>query len=467
MIRLPNYTNKSVGVFGLGAAGRAAVESLSQSGAHVFAWDDSEASRKNAESALHGRRVTVEHNANWPWDKLACVVLSPGVPLNFPKPHPVVEMARRERVKIVGEVDLLHEACPDARYVGITGTNGKSTTTALIGHVMRQNGLKAQVGANLGVPSLALSEVGEEGIYVLEMSSYQLDLVKTVVFSASVLMNITPDHLDRHGGMEGYVKAKRRIFERQQDNCASFVGLDDGYCRDIYIDLVREHRETIVPFTVTQHQRMDRGIEVSEEGILHDRYDAQHHQFDLKEVERLKGKHNWQNIAAAYGVARHFGIAPAKIMETVQTFPGLPHRMEQVQQIGHVLFVNDSKATNADAAQRALEPFENIYWIAGGRAKEGGIETLAPWFGKIKHAFLIGEAQDDFALALADKVEYTKCGDLENATRTAARFALRDTSTPAVVLLSPACASFDQWKSFEARGDGFRQYVRDIAAKGI
>lgn len=467
MIRLPNYKDKSVGVFGLGAAGRAAVEALSQSGAQVFAWDDSETSRKNAESALHGRQAVFLHHAKWPWEKLACMVLSPGVPLNFPKPHPVVDMARREKVRITGEVDLLHEACPDARYVGITGTNGKSTTTALLGHILRQNGLKAQVGANLGVPSLALSEMGGEGIYVLEMSSYQLDLVKTVVFTASVLLNITPDHLDRHGGMEGYIKAKRRVFDRQQDHSASFVGLDDGYCRDIYIDLVREHRETIVPFTVTQHQRMNRGIEVSEEGILLDRYDTPEHRFDLRAVARLKGAHNWQNIAAAYGVARHFGIAPQKIMETVQTFPGLPHRMEQVQQIGHVLFVNDSKATNADAAQRALEPFDNIYWIAGGRPKEGGIIPLAPWFGKIRHAFLIGEAQDDFAATLQGRVEYTKCGDLENATRTAARFALRDNSAPAVVLLSPACASFDQWRSFEARGDGFRQYVRDIAAKGI
>lgn len=467
MIRLPLYKDKSVGVFGLGAAGRAAVEALSESGAHVYVWDDSEISRKNAQNDLRGKQVTVEHHANWPWAKLVCMVLSPGVPLNYPKPHPVVDMARREKVKIVGEVDLLHEACPDARFVGITGTNGKSTTTALIGHVMRQNGLQAQVGANLGVPSLALREMGEEGIYVLEMSSYQLDLVKTVVFTASVLLNITPDHLDRHGNMEGYIRAKRRVFDRQQDHSASFVGLDDGFCRDIYIDLVREHRETIVPFTITQHQRMEKGIEVDEQGVLHDRYDVKEYTFDLTTIERLKGRHNWQNIAAAYGVTRHFGIAPEKIMEMVKTFPGLPHRLEMVMNMGHVTFVNDSKATNADAAQRALEPFDNIYWIAGGRAKAGGIAPLEPWFGKIKHAFLIGEAQDDFAATLHGKVEYTKCGDLENATRTAARFAMRDASAPAVVLLSPACASFDQWKSFEARGDGFRQYVRDIAAKGV
>jgi UDP-N-acetylmuramoylalanine--D-glutamate ligase len=292
-------------------------------------------------------------------------------------------------------------------------------------------------------------------------------LVKKVVFTASVLMNITPDHLERHGGMDGYIKAKHRIFERQRDKHACFVGLDDGYCRDIYIDLVREHRTNIVPFTVTQHQHMDRGIEVGEDGVLHDRYNDHEFRYDLSTIAKLKGRHNWQNIAAAYGVARYFGLSPDAIMETVHRFPGLPHRMEMVATISNVTFVNDSKATNADAASRALEPFEAIYWIIGGVAKSGGIEPLEPYFGKIKHAFLIGEAQEAFARTLEGKVSYTRCGDLENATHTAAKMAFRDANTPSMLLLSPACASFDQWKNFEARGDAFRQYVRDIAAKGI
>lgn len=470
MIRLPKYHNKSVGVFGLGAAGKAAIEALVLSGARVFAWDDSETSRKNLQPDLPAAKngqLTLEHPNNWPWPQLACVVMSPGVPLTHPKPHPVVDIARRERVKLVGEVDLLYEACPNARYVGVTGTNGKSTTTALITHILQENGVLAQAGANLGVPALALNEMGEEGVYVLEMSSYQLDLVHMAVFNASVLMNITPDHLDRHGGMEGYIKAKRRIFERQRDKHASFVGLDDGYCRDIYIDLVREHRATIVPFTVTQHQRALHGIEVSDKGELLDHYSNSGYQCDLSGLERLKGRHNWQNIAAAYGVARYLGLEPDAIMKAVQTFPGLPHRLELITSISNATFVNDSKATNADAVERALDPFENIYWIAGGVAKAGGIAPLEPYFGKIKHAFLIGEAQDAFAATLDGKVPFTKCGDLENATHQASKMAFRDAAVPTVVLLSPACASFDQWKNFEARGDAFRRYVRDIAAKGI
>lgn len=470
MIRLPKYNNKSVGVFGLGAAGKAAIEALVQSGAHVYAWDDSETTRNKLRIDVptgKSGQLTIEHNAKWPWAELACVVLSPGVPLTHPKPHPVVDMARRERVKIMGEVDLLYEACPLAHYVGITGTNGKSTTTALITHILCENGLQAQAGANLGVPALALNDLGEKGIYVLEMSSYQLDLVQKVVFNASILMNITPDHLDRHGGMEGYIKAKRRIFERQQDKHASFVGLDDGYCRDIYIDLVREHRANIVPFTVTQHQPMNRGIEVDDNGVLHDKYSNKEYTYNLMDIERLKGRHNWQNIAAAYGVARYFNLAPDAIMQAVHSFPGLPHRMELVTTISNVTFVNDSKATNADAVARALEPFDNIYWILGGVQKAGGIEPLASYFSKIKHAFLIGEAQDAFAATLQGKVVFTKCGDLENATHMAAKMAFRDATEQSVVLLSPACASFDQWKNFEARGDAFRQYARDIATKGI
>lgn len=469
MVALHAYKGRTVGVFGLGKAGRAAIEAMLQGGARVYAWDDSENSRKQLLQEIAATRsnaLQIEHHANWPWAQMVCMVLSPGVPLSHPKPHPVVDMAVRERVKIMGEVDLLHEACPEARFVGITGTNGKSTTTALLGFIFQQCGVQAQVGANLGVPALALRAAGKEGIYVLEMSSYQLDLVKTVVFEASVLLNLTPDHLERHGGMEGYVAAKRRIFDRQQDNAPSFIGLDDGYCRDIYISMSREHRSNIIPVTVTQPQAMD-GIRVDAKGVLHDKTTAQPVAFDLSVLEFLKGSHNWQNIAAAYGVARHFGLAPQQIMEKIALFPGLPHRLEKVAQMGHVAFINDSKATNADATARALEPFDNIYWIAGGRPKAGGIAPLTPYFGKIRHAFLIGEAQEQFAGTLEGKVTYSLCNDLATATQNAARFALRDAGGPVVVLLSPACASFDQWPSFEARGDAFRAYVRDIQAKGI
>jgi UDP-N-acetylmuramoylalanine--D-glutamate ligase len=468
MIRLQAYKNRTLGVFGLGKAGKAAVEAAFHGGASVFAWDDSEISRKGlqGDARFKSGNLYMQHPSGWPWEKLAGVVMSPGVPLTHPKPHPVVDMAKQHRVRLLGEVDLLHEACPDARYIGITGTNGKSTTTALLGHVLQQNGVPTQVGGNLGVPALALQELGEGGHYVLEMSSYQLDLCQTVVFDVSVLLNLAPDHLDRHGDMAGYIGAKRRIFERQTDQSAAFVGLDDGFSRDLYIELVREHRPHLIPFSATQPAQGGKSLRVDEKGILEDKLGEAPVRFDLKQIQRLKGRHNWQNIAAAYGVARYLGLKPEGIMQAVQGFAGLPHRLEMVQTIGAATFINDSKATNADAAQRALEPFERIYWIAGGKPKAGGIVPLAPYYPHIVHAFLIGEAQDDFAATLEGKVPYTKCGDLKTATETAARFALRD-ATPSVVLLSPACASFDQWANFEVRGDAFRAFVQELAQKGI
>lgn len=467
MIRLEQYKGKWVSVFGLGTAGVAAVKALLAGEAMVYAWDDNAETRhrfmKEMGAVRHGQ-MRLEPIENWPWSALQILVLSPGVPLTHPAPHPVVNFAKQSKVRILGEVDLLHMACPDAKYIGITGTNGKSTTTALIAHILQQEGLNVQIGANFGTPALALRPMDERGYYVLEMSSYQLDLVKSVVFDASVLLNLTPDHLDRHGDMEGYMRAKRRIFDRQQDNDASFIGLDDGYCRDVYIDLVREHRPNVVPFTVTQHVHTKKVIEVTHEGLLKDNYYGGF-SYDLTSIPRLKGRHNWQNIAAAYATARHFGLKPEKIIESVRSFPGLPHRLEQVGQRQGVLFINDSKATNADATARALEPFEHIYWILGGKPKAGGIDSLAPYFPKIEHAFLIGEAQDAFAAVLEGKVPYTRCGNLENATQQAANMALGDMRGHGVVLLSPACASFDQWKNYEQRGDAFRNYVAAIIGK--
>lgn len=468
MIRLPKYKNKSVGVMGLGKAGTAAVRALLASDATVYAWDDSEQARHHfsldAAVAKHGNLALMEPGG-WPWRELAGMVLSPGIPLTFPAPHPAALMASEAKVPVVGEVDLLYEACPEAHYIAVTGTNGKSTTTALIAHILQHAGKQVQIGANFGTPALGLSEQGEGGWYILEMSSYQLDLTKSAFFNGSVLLNISPDHLERHGGMEGYMNAKKRIFSRQRDNDLALVALDDGYCRDVYIELVREHRPVMLPVSVTQ--KLEKGIYVSESGTLHDCYGEEHYEYDIGNLPHLCGPHNWQNIAAAYGLARHFGVMPDAIMEAVTSFGGLAHRLEQVMTVNGVRFYNDSKATNAEAAARALAAFDEIYWIAGGRAKAGGIESLEPYFGKINYAFLIGEAEEAFAAQLQGKVGYVRCKDLETATHKAASMAFTDRKENAVVLLSPACASFDQWPDFEARGNAFREYVKELAAKGV
>lgn len=440
MITVAEYKDQKIGVFGLGKAGEAAVTSLVAGGAKVFAWDDS----LTKES---GNNINYK---NWDWNNIKALVLSPGVPLTHPKPHEVVTFANKYNVPIVGEVELLFRTCLDATYIGITGTNGKSTTTTLIGHILQQAGVRCEVGGNLGTPALALEPLGKGGVYVIEMSSYQLDLLKTVRFNVAVLLNITPDHLDRHGDMAGYIAAKKHIFDRQTK--------DDVAVVDVGIRLEALGIREAKIIEISAEQKLTEGVFV-QDGILHDG----NTQFDISAIPSLIGKHNWQNAAAAYAACRAVGVLPEKIYAAMQNFAGLRHRLQLVATINGVRFINDSKATNADATQNALAPYHNIYWIAGGKPKSGGIESLENYFPNIAHAFLIGEAEADFAKTLEGKVPYTCCGTLEVAVAKAAEMA-KDGN---VVLLSPACASFDQFKSFEHRGDVFCELVEKLEKKAL
>jgi len=458
MITVTEYAGQKVGVFGLGKAGQAAVASLSAGGAQVFSWDD----KGNGSMAFE----------QWPWAELKALVLSPGVPLTHPKPHPVVELAHAHNVPVIGEVELLYRACPDARFIGITGTNGKSTTTTLIGHILQHAGVKAEVGGNLGTPALALAPLGKDGIYVLELSSYQLDLLKTVRFNIAAFLNVTPDHLDRHGDMEGYIAAKMHIFDRQQKGDVAVIAVDDEYTKGIR-DSGFRIQEII---EVSAYQTLVAGVYVQDGVLIDARIPNPESRIRLNDIATLTGQHNWQNAVVAYGVARACGVAPDVIYKAMQSFEGLRHRLQTVAIIKGVRFINDSKATNADATSHALAPFENIYWILGGKPKEGGIVPLAEYFPKVAHAFLIGQAEDEFAQTLEGKVAYTRCGTLDVAVKKAADMAFKDSGSkisspnpesrilnPPVVLLSPACASFDQFKSFEERGDVFCTLVEELA----
>jgi UDP-N-acetylmuramoylalanine--D-glutamate ligase len=477
MIKITEYAGQKVGVFGLGKAGVAAVAALKVGGAKVFSWDDCLSSPsplagegggggcksqpQSAEVAPHpnpppqgGRGYlgrNTKHYKYWDWKQLKALVLSPGVPLTHPKPHPIVELAREYNVPIVGEVELLFRACPEATYIGITGTNGKSTTTTLIGHILQEAGVECQVGGNLGTPALALQPLGKGGVFVLEMSSYQLDLLHTTRFNVAVLLNITPDHLDRHGDMAGYIAAKQHIFERQMAGDVAVVA--DGGQWQVNSEV------KIVKFSV--ERELAEGIYV-QDGVLYDSSTIHHPPFTIHQISSLTGKHNWQNAAAAYAAARAVGVVPEKIYAAMQNFAGLSHRLQLVAEINGVKFINDSKATNADATANALAPYKNIYWILGGKQKAGGIETLTPYLSHITHAFLIGEAAPEFAKTLEGKVPYTQCGTLEVSVTKAFALAQTSESQPATILLSPACASFDQFKSFEQRGDIFCELVQKI-----
>lgn len=451
MIALTQYRGKKVGVFGLGKAGEAAVASFLAGGAEVYVWDDRfDTTPPSGESNAHR-----QHFSSWPWKELAVLCLSPGVPLTHPTPHAVVTAAKQHNCSILGDVELLYTSCPDATYIGITGTNGKSTTTTLIAHILQTAGIKMQVGGNLGTPALALEPLGKDGVYVLEMSSYQLDLLHQTRFNIALLLNITPDHLDRHGDMDGYIKAKMHIFERQQKNDVAIVATDDEYTKRIQ-DSGFGIQGKIVEVSA-QHPA---DIYV-EKGILHD--GAQH--FDLNGIETLPGRHNWQNAVIAYAAAKAAGVAPEVIYKAMQSFAGLRHRLQTVATINGVRFINDSKATNADATSNALAPYDTIYWILGGKPKAGGIDDLVSYFPKIVHAFLIGEATDAFAATLEGKVAYTRSGTLDVAVKQAAEMAFAQKKKGAVVLLSPACASFDQFKSFEQRGDVFCELVEGLKAE--
>ena len=455
-IRIPGVGKERVAVLGRARSGLAAAEALAASGAEVWAWDDNADKRARAEA----RGIACRDLAAADFGRVLFLVMSPGIPHTHPRPHPVAARAKQAGVLLTSDIELLGRACPQASYVGITGTNGKSTTTTLVGHMLSVAGRQVQVGGNLGVPALTLAPLGEGGIYVLEMSSYQLELIPTLVFDIAVLLNITADHLERHGGMTGYVAAKRRIFEGQDSSNTAIVALDDAESESIYDDLVATGRQQVVPISVSR--AVMGGIFV-EDGLLTDDTGGWGNPIlDLRLASALPGAHNWQNAAAAYAVGHAIEIGDRTAARSLLTYAGLAHRQERIAVIDGVTYINDSKATNAEATGKALACYESVYWIAGGRAKEGGIASLAPHFHDIRHAFLIGEAADGFAGTLDGRVAYTRSGDLKSAVAAATAKARADGLTNAVVLLSPACASFDQFTDFEARGEAFRELVRSI-----
>jgi UDP-N-acetylmuramoylalanine--D-glutamate ligase len=437
-----------VAVLGLGKSGMATAVALKASGVDVAAWDDQAGGRDAAKA--QGIDLVDLNQADL--GAMSLLAMSPGIPLYFPAPHPVAIRAREAGCPIVGDIELLYRAEPKARYVGITGTNGKSTTTALIGHILAEAGMRIAVGGNLGTPVLTFPPLGADGVYVLEMSSYQLDLIDSLVFDAAILLNITPDHLDRHGGMDGYIAAKERIFARQAGTKAAIVGIDSAPSRAVAERLAAQGHARLIPISVGAPA--PNGVSVIDGWLVDDMDGAAVREIDLKTIRRLPGAHNWQNAAAAWAAARVCGVDKPTIAAALESFPGLVHRQQLVRTIGKVAFVDDSKATNVDAAEKALASYDRIYWIAGGRAKEGGIDALAPFMGKVVQAFLVGEAAEDFAVWLKGKAPATITGTIDRAVAAANAMAQAD-GVNSVVLLSPACASFDQFPNFEVRGRFF------------
>ena len=458
MIEVSQFRNQTIAVLGLARSGLAAATALKNGGAKVVAWDDAPDRRTAAARAGFD---LVNLAADLAGAK--ALVLSPGIPHTFPKPHPAAARAKAAGVPIIGDIELLVLAQKAARFAGITGTNGKSTTTALTGHILTDSGRKVAVGGNLGVPALLLEALGADGIYILELSSYQLELTHSLVLDVAVLLNITPDHLDRHGGMDGYVAAKQRLFRGQTATHTAVVGIDDDICRGIFAALTGAARQRVIP--ISGHRTVAGGVYVANGTLIDDLDGTARPVLAMTEAPRLPGTHNGQNAAAAYAAARALGCASDAVVRAIKTFPGLAHRQEWIATIDGIRYLNDSKATNADAAEKALVCYDDIYWIAGGRPKEDGIDALAPLFPRIRRAFLIGDAAERFARTLDGRVAYELSGTLDAAVAAARHAALNDRRRRAVVLLSPACASFDQFRDFEDRGEQFRRLVEQLPGR--
>jgi UDP-N-acetylmuramoylalanine--D-glutamate ligase len=462
MIRVSTFKDRTVAVFGLGASGLATVRALEAGGARVAAWDDNEAGRKAAADA----GATLVDLTKADWSDFAALVLAPGVPLTHPEPHWTVVKAQAAGIEIIGDVELFFRErkanAPDAPVVAITGTNGKSTTTALIAHILRELGNDVQLGGNIGRAVLTLEPPSEDRVHVLELSSFQIDLSPSAAPTVAVLLNITPDHIDRHGTVEHYADVKRRLVEGAE--IAAVVGVDDTYCTEI-ARMLEARGDTPLVRRISVHGPVETGLYAANARV----FDGDVLKADLAGIPTLRGSHNWQNAAAAIAAIE---ALPARYRATgdleaaLRNFPGLAHRLEVLPGIGAVEFINDSKATNADSTEKALASFEgNIYWILGGKPKAGGIATLVNYFPRIAKAYLIGEATEEFAATLGNEVPFERSGTLDVAVRNATADALDANKENSVVLLSPACASYDQFKNFEVRGDAFKRLVADLVAE--
>jgi len=459
VIPITTFAGKKIAVFGLGGSGLASASALLAGGADVVAFDDDAASV--AKAGAGGIPTADLREADW--SKIAALVLAPGVPLTHPVPHWIVQLSRKANVGVIGDVELFcrerRRDAPNAPFVAITGTNGKSTTTALIAHLTASAGMDTQLGGNIGTPILSLAPPQPGRVHVIECSSYQIDLAPSLDPSVGILINLSEDHLDRHGTMENYAAVKERLVRGVPDDGTAIVGVDDQWCEKIAARLAQMGKRVV---QISVDRKLKDGLYVDTGLILRAREGKSSPIAELGGIGSLRGLHNAQNAACATAAALALGLEPAAIQAGLRSFPGLVHRMEEVGRRGAVLFVNDSKATNADSAAQALACFHDIFWIAGGRPKTGGIEGLRSFFPRIRKAYLIGEAADQFAATLADAVPHEITGTLEKALAAAARDAATSSAHEPVVLLSPACASFDQYRNFEVRGDAFRALVHAL-----
>lgn len=454
MIPVESYRGRKVALFGLGGSGLTTAKALALGGAEVTVWDDSAGANEKARAA--GLKAADLRELDW--KTIAALVLAPGVPLTHPEPHWSVKLAHAFSVPVIGDIDLFFRErarrAPESLVICITGTNGKSTTTALVAHLLAEAGFEAEMGGNIGTPVLELAPPEANAprrVHVLEVSSYQIDLSPMIAPTIGIHLNLSPDHIDRHGTFNHYAAVKERMIAAAG---IAIVGIDDPASEAIALRHAKAGGRTV---TISVVAKRGASIHVTGRAITNNQGVVL---ADLSGIGSLRGSHNGQNAAAALAACLQLSVPREALQKGLSTFPGLAHRMEQIGRVGKAMAINDSKATNADSTEKALLAFENgLYWICGGKPKAGGIAGLAPCFPRVAKAYLIGEAAEAFSLTLGADVDHVIAGTLEAAIKQAAEDANSSDFTEPVILLSPSCASFDQFPNFEARGRAFRDLV--------
>jgi UDP-N-acetylmuramoylalanine--D-glutamate ligase len=427
MIVPSSISKQKFGILGLGRSGLASTAALATAGAQIFAHDD------HIQPDLpHGASSTPP--SDWPWDQLEAVIISPGIPHLHPEPHPIARMAAQHGIAIISDIEMMMKAKPKAKLIGITGTNGKSTVVSLIKHILDHHGIQATLGGNIGTPVMALDDPGEDGVIILELSSYQLDTTPSLCLDAGAVINITPDHLDRHGGWDGYVAAKTRLAQAVKDTGLLLLGDD--------------RTTAAIKTAATAEVKIAHGEDALNRNL----------------APSLVGPHNAINTVIATAIAEFCGLTKTDVAAALPSFKGLQHRMELIGTAGEIRFINDSKATNGEAAAEALKSFKAIYWIAGGLSKDGGLGVAAQHLHDVRCVYLIGDSAERFAEQLGTTCRHQIAGSLDVATAAAFNDAQGETPShdQATILLSPAAASFDQFDNFEARGEAFRLFVHDL-----
>ena len=456
------FLNKKVGILGLSKTGISSIKFLKKKGFDVFGWDDNK--KILSKIKKNGLNIQILNKANL--KKMTFLLVSPGIPFSGKKKHVILKQARKEKVEIVNDIELFFRFNPEEKYIGVTGTNGKSTTVCLLNHILKKLKINNSLSGNIGKPVFDLKSY-KQSFNILEISSFQLESMTRTRFNVAVLLNISKDHIERHKNFQKYISEKIKIFNNQSENDFSIIGVDDKVTSYLVKKLKKKLNSKIITISGKNNSA---DIYVKNRKLIINLNLGKKKVFKKINIEQFKnflGEHNYQNIAAVYAIILSLGFLDwKKIENSIKSFKILPHRLQKIRKVCDITFINDSKATNIDATDQALKNFNNIYWILGGRIKEKNLQKLKKHFFRIKHVFLVGETKFLYEKYLRNFLECTIVKNLAEAVKLSYFLAKekikKEKVKPSIILLSPACSSLDEWRDFEERGNAFIKIVKRI-----